>query len=250
MIRMITTAALATCLLMAPIQAASWETDYGKALSATRGNNKPLLIVLDIPSESEKSLSVNQLSESKTNASALASYQLCHVDVSTPYGKSVAKAFQVSTFPHVAIIDKTGSNVIAKKSGKLSSEQFANLLVENQQGAARHVVMKPIANMPTANSSVIYSSGTMSGSSCGGTSTGYVSPSYSSCGGSIQGPVYSGGFSGKYTAQVDNANYQPSYSTPAVIPAATYAPPAVQPYVAPLYDPNYCPSCQKNPFGY
>ena len=64
----------------------------------------------------------------------LEAYQLCHVDVSTKYGKKVAEAFRAKKFPFTVIIDKTGSVVLVKKSGQISSDQWQETLAKYQKG--------------------------------------------------------------------------------------------------------------------
>src|SRR6185295_15487382 len=86
-----------------------WQADYGKALEATRSDQRPLLVVLDIPSNPQASLADGLLSTEGDQAKLLASYELCHVDVSTEYGKRVAQAFKATQFPHTTIIDRTGA---------------------------------------------------------------------------------------------------------------------------------------------
>ena len=72
-------------------------------------------------------------------------YRLCHVDVTTKYGKKVAGAFKAKRFPHVAIIDRSGSVVIYKKSGQIEATEWTTALKDHQEGnrvAARHVSYK------------------------------------------------------------------------------------------------------------
>ncbi len=61
---------------------------------------------------------------------------MCHVDVTTEYGQKVAKVFNAKEFPHVAIIDKTGSMVIFKKTGQIDSAEWQKILDEPQDGRA------------------------------------------------------------------------------------------------------------------
>lgn len=130
------TAAMMTVGLLAgsPEQPAQWEASYGKALEATRKSDTPLLVVLDKPGSSE---AVKPELLGKTDgekAELLKPYRLCHVDVSTEYGKKVASAFKVTTVPTVAIIDKTGSKVIYRKTGQIKAEEWNTMLVDHQRG--------------------------------------------------------------------------------------------------------------------
>ena len=77
----------------------------------------------------------------------LSPYRLCHVDVTTDYGQKVAKAFKAKEFPHVAIIDKTGSVVIFRKTGQIKQDEWKKILTENKSGErsnpVSHVTLKP-----------------------------------------------------------------------------------------------------------
>jgi hypothetical protein len=119
-------------------QQAEWESSYGKALEATREAEAPLLVVLDKPNSKEARLAPELLNEeemaSKEEAKLLKPYRLCHIDVSTGYGKKVAKAFHATSFPSVAIIDKTGSTVIFRKSGKIQADEWQTILTRHKSG--------------------------------------------------------------------------------------------------------------------
>ena len=112
-------------------KAAEWHADYGKALAATRTDDRPLLIVLDAP---KTAAGKQQLDTAGEQAKLLAAYQLCHVDISTEYGKRVAKVFNAKQFPFTAIIDKTGSIVLHKKQGALTDAQWSKTLTTYKSG--------------------------------------------------------------------------------------------------------------------
>ena len=98
-----------------------------------------LLVVLDKPNSKEARIEPALLSEDKAtsdNSKLLKPYRLCHVDVTTEYGQKVAKAFNAKEFPHVAIIDKTGSMVIFNKTGQIDSGRVAEDPYEPQVGRA------------------------------------------------------------------------------------------------------------------
>ena len=138
---------IAVSIIGMPVQPLRWESDYGKALEVTREHHRPLLIVLDIPADTENRIEPARLSQETTSGGAadlLAPYQLCHVDVSTEYGKRVAKAFRAKSFPYVAIIDKAGEKIIFKQKGKITSAQWRKALVTHKKGNVPVVVYKPI----------------------------------------------------------------------------------------------------------
>ncbi|MEM9660163.1 MAG: hypothetical protein AAF961_17500, partial [Planctomycetota bacterium] len=96
-----------------------WESDYGKALAATRKVNRPLLVVIDKPSDEKARLGDKLLNVEGEYGKLLKSYELCHVDAATEYGRKVAQSFGAKSFPHTSIIDKTGAVVLFKKAGVL-----------------------------------------------------------------------------------------------------------------------------------
>jgi hypothetical protein len=136
MISLVATAALALGALMAAPQPLQWEADYGKALKATRSSDSPLLVVLDKPNSRDARIQPALLSTSgdQVEARLLKPYGLCHIDVTTSYGRKVAKAFQATSFPHVAIIDKTGSTVIFRKTGQIEADEWQRILTRHKSG--------------------------------------------------------------------------------------------------------------------
>jgi hypothetical protein len=111
-----------------------WQSDYGQALAATRSDQRPLLVVLDIPSNPQAALDGSLLATEGELGQLLANYELCHVDVSTEYGKRVAEAFKATSFPHTSIIDRTGSVVIFKKPGAIDATEWSTTLAKFQAG--------------------------------------------------------------------------------------------------------------------
>jgi hypothetical protein len=137
MISFLATATLAVGLLAATPEPPRWESDYGKALSATRAGNSPLLVVLDEPTSQDARIEPALLSEDSVRGkefNLLKPYRLCHVDVTTKYGQKVAKAFGANRFPHVAIIDKSGSLLIFNRSGKINATEWEQALTEHKNG--------------------------------------------------------------------------------------------------------------------
>jgi hypothetical protein len=112
----------------------TWQGDYTKALAATRQDDRPLLVVLDVPSDPKAAVETEQFEIEGEQGKLLESYQLCHVDASTKYGKKVADAFRATQFPFTAIIDKTGSVVLLKKSGQVSNDEWQETLAKYQKG--------------------------------------------------------------------------------------------------------------------
>jgi hypothetical protein len=138
--------------------AIAWQADYGKALEETREESRPLLIVLDNPSDEAQSLDARLL-EQDPDAMSLDSYELCRIDVSTAYGKRVADVFRATEFPHAAIIDRTGSMILRRVEGNVSTKQWKETLARYEAGisksAAMHRVSKPIVSEPTTVASPV-----------------------------------------------------------------------------------------------
>ncbi len=160
MISYLAAATLAVSLLAATPKSPEWKSSYGEALEATRAGNSPLLVVLDKPNSVEARVEPKLLSESSVNGKEfelLRPYELCHVDVTTEYGQKVANAFRAKSFPHVAIIDRTGSLVLFRKSGKMDMAEWERALSQHKSGerpkarAIAHTTYKP-------SEPVIYSS--------------------------------------------------------------------------------------------
>jgi hypothetical protein len=130
-------AVLSVGLLAGSPEPPQWEESYGKALEATRDEKSPLLVVLDKPNSDEARLEPELLGKEdvrRDDIKLLRPYQLCHVDVTTKYGRRVARAFRAKRFPHVAIIDKTGSRVIFRKSGKIQPKEWERILEDHKTG--------------------------------------------------------------------------------------------------------------------
>ena len=139
MISYLATTLLAVAAAAAPPQAIEWQSDYGKALAATRADDLPLLVVLDKPGVDESSLDPALLGngqQAEKGLNDLHDFQLCHVDVSTEYGQKVADVFHANKFPYTAVIDKSGTYILFSKSGKIDSDQWNGLLAAYKAGAS------------------------------------------------------------------------------------------------------------------
>lgn len=128
---------------------AAWEADYGQALEQTREDNRPLLVVLDDPTDESRRLDESLL-DPTSGALPLGGYDLCRVDVSTEYGKRVAEVFRATSFPHVAIIDKTGSVILTRMSGPITETSWKATLARYESGVRRgtqsYTVSKPVVS--------------------------------------------------------------------------------------------------------
>jgi len=156
----------------------AWLDDYGIALAQAKTQNRPLLVVIQAGSR------FRQISVQKTAkpGPATQGYVLCHIDGGSDYGKRVATAFNATSLPHTAIIDKTGSTILYTKQGSMSNTQWSATLATYRAG------VQPVAYQsyqePAAEQSY------------GGSYSGSVGASYSgsySVGGGYSGGYYGGG---------------------------------------------------------
>ena len=146
---------LALTTAVAPNDSAEWIDDYGKALEQTREGDRPLLVVLDDPTDAEKRLDA-ELLDPTSGAFPLGSYDLCRIDVSTEYGQRVAEVFRATSFPHVAIIDKSGRVILTRVSGPITEESWRSTLARHESGDRElnraYTVAKPVVEEGEATS--------------------------------------------------------------------------------------------------
>lgn len=122
----------------------AWLSDYGVALQRTKETGKPLLIVIDLPGNA--AARVEQISyRAGSTDDLLKYYVLCRVDASSKYGQAVAQAFQTSTLPHTAIIDKRGERILYAKNGQFSGEEWTTTLTTYWRGE-RLVSYQPVVS--------------------------------------------------------------------------------------------------------
>ncbi len=123
--------AVAALLMFSTLaNAIEWQDDYGVALDAARLAKKPLLIVLEMPSDRGSDSAEGDL----VGSALLKPYELCSVDVSTPVGKRVAEAFSAKEFPYTVITDRDGKNVIYRKAGHQTELDWNSLLMTYRDG--------------------------------------------------------------------------------------------------------------------
>ncbi|HQU42857.1 MAG TPA: hypothetical protein PK867_08590 [Pirellulales bacterium] len=126
----------ALCLLMlaGAAERTEWMNDYGEALEAARRAQMPLLVVLDHPARRAAHFDRVSLDDRPATDRLLGRYKLCRVDVATPYGQAVAKAFRASEFPTTVIIDKTARVQIFVRTGTLGTDDLRAALAKYQTG--------------------------------------------------------------------------------------------------------------------
>lgn len=148
-------AALTTASTPEATSELAWQADYGVALEQCRTEERPLLVVLDDPSNEAKRVQPELLK----NGEILNDYELCHIDISTEYGQRVAEVFRVKSFPHVAIIDRSGDVILNRMSGPITEGNWKSTLDRFKQGlrksnSQRYRVSKPIVSNPIVSNAV------------------------------------------------------------------------------------------------
>lgn len=128
---------LATWMLAAALGAApqqgGWQDNYSDALLAARADRKPLLVVLDKPGQPQQAM--QQVSHARAESSTLLeNYHLCHIDVSTEYGRRVAGVFGAKSFPYTVITDRPAKKIIFRKGSAFSDAQWTATLADYRRG--------------------------------------------------------------------------------------------------------------------
>lgn len=111
-----------------------WSTKYGEALIHAKTVQRPLLVLLEDGSQPNQRVGQVDPTEGKTQNIFLNKYVLCRIDVSTAYGKQIANAFHATTFPYIVITDLNVKQIVYRRSGPVSDEDWVNTLVSYQDG--------------------------------------------------------------------------------------------------------------------
>lgn len=125
--------------LLAPNTENRWGTDYTNALQQAQQESRPLLVVLVTPELHAAPTTQVSLKAGTAEATLLKNYKLCRIDVTTPYGQKMAKAFAATSFPFTSIIDRTGKVQIFRKAGQFSHEEWEATLVDYKSGVSKPV---------------------------------------------------------------------------------------------------------------
>lgn len=110
----------------APSDDTQWLNDYGVAIQAARLAQRPLLVVLENPTDAGQRLDF--IDGSRQIGELLDNYELCRVDVTTEYGKKVADSYGAKQFPYSVITDISCRNIVFRGQGKFSLETWERTL--------------------------------------------------------------------------------------------------------------------------
>ncbi|MCA9121203.1 MAG: hypothetical protein H6822_21860 [Planctomycetaceae bacterium] len=110
-----------------------WHSDYGAALELARSSERPMLLVISRGNPYAEASRQSAAGQRPYPAEeALKSYVLCRVDANSEHGQRVAKAFQVSEYPHSVVIDRTTTRILYRKTGPFTKETWAAMVTRYQ----------------------------------------------------------------------------------------------------------------------
>ena len=109
-----------------------WSNHYGKALTSARSHQRPLLLVLQDPSQPGHRLQHIFQDSDAAQDELLSNFELCRVDITTDYGKSVAKAFRAKKFPYTVVTDNRARKIVFRRAGNMKSQDWQRTLVSYQ----------------------------------------------------------------------------------------------------------------------
>ncbi len=116
--------------------------DYGEALQAARRQGRPLIVVLYRRSEAKTAVPVGE-----SLGRLRRRFVICRVNVETPSGAQLARAFRRDRFPHVAVIDARQMVILQRHAGPLDVRTAQQLLARWSPAAT--------ASEPVSSGSVI-----------------------------------------------------------------------------------------------
>ena len=136
----VVTIALAVSTFFVEQGPSNWYFSYADALADARVTRRPLLVVFYEPDNPVQQLeSLESTVDLKNRGAAvhnvlLSKYTLCRVDVSTTYGRRVASAFRIKTFPFTAITDRLAKKIVYRQEEEFSEESWVYTLAAYQHG--------------------------------------------------------------------------------------------------------------------
>ena len=111
-----------------------WHQDYSIAYQEAQQNNKPLLVVFENSADPQQRFQQVSATKSTAEQELLTKYVLCRFDVSTEYGKYWADRFRTTSVPYAVITDKGMGEIVYRKAGRFSGEDWLTTLTSYQNG--------------------------------------------------------------------------------------------------------------------
>ena len=125
----LSSAELSTADLSAQEPAAlEWSEHYANAKQQAEKQHRPLLVVVEDKSSPGGQLELEKLASGPEQVDLLKQYELCRMDVNTPYGKRVAAAFGANKFPMTVITDKSAKFVTFRADGSIQADAWKQAL--------------------------------------------------------------------------------------------------------------------------
>lgn len=103
-----------------------WMGNYGDALAIARNAERPLLLVLEKPTDPGGRLD-EQLFDN-TTPELLKTYQFCRVDITTEYGSKVAALYGATTYPYTVITDASCRKIVFRGTGRFTPARWRKTL--------------------------------------------------------------------------------------------------------------------------
>ncbi len=110
-------------LVGSSLAAAGEYDDYAQALKAARAQGRLLVVVLQEGAQPSRATPVG-----RSAALLRKHFVVCRVNVNTPYGASLAKAFGRNRFPHLAVIDAREMVILHRHTGPVDAQQVQLLV--------------------------------------------------------------------------------------------------------------------------
>lgn len=106
-----------------------WQHSYRKSLAESRRADKPLFIVF-CPGASAYGEMTRKgpFLANEIEQALKADYARLFVDTSTKQGKALANAFEADNFPHLVVIDRTGTMQVYWQTGPQTVDQLSGVL--------------------------------------------------------------------------------------------------------------------------
>jgi hypothetical protein len=111
-----------------------WSDHYANAKHAAAQVQRPLLVVLEDPADPKGRFDQQQLASNASQLDLMKKFELCRMDVNTPYGKRVAEALKATQFPYLAITDKSTSYITFRGAGAMTADEWQHTLEAKQNG--------------------------------------------------------------------------------------------------------------------
>lgn len=102
----------------------NWGKNYGTSKKAAQAAKRPMLLVMENPTDKAKTLDDSKLRDQQREILAKDKFELVRVNVNTEYGKRVAAAFGAKQFPYTVVTDDASKHIVFRKPGAMSERDW------------------------------------------------------------------------------------------------------------------------------